>query len=168
MGKTLFVVRHALAKPTESGKLDIDRELASEGLQQAARLGVYMYKHNMDISTIVCSNAVRAVQTAELISDQINFDFSKIVIDPELYEASVRIIGNKVCEFTNDRNEVIIVGHNPVLSYFVEYLTGHHFEGMEPGSLVKISCGVDDWSLVSNENSSFEYYVSPDDFSVEN
>jgi len=164
MGKTLFVVRHAKAKASEVDKKDIERILTSEGLQQSSRVGAYIYKKNTDISAIVCSNAVRAVQTAEQIADQINFDISKISIDPELYEASVRIIFSKVCEFNAEWNEVIIIGHNPVLTYFVEYLTGHHFDGMEAGSMVKISTGADEWSMVSQENSSFEYYVSSNDF----
>jgi len=164
MGKTLFIVRHAKAKQTDIGTKDIDRILSSEGLQQSSRLGVYLYKKNADISAIVCSNAIRAIQTAEQIADQIKYDISKIVQDSDLYEASVRILFNKVCEFNNNWNEVIIVGHNPVLSYFVEYLTGHHFDGMEAGSLVKISTGLKDWALVSQENASFEYYVSSEDF----
>ena len=168
MGRTSFIVRHAIAKPTEAGEKDIDRELAAEGLQQSSRLGAYIYKQNTDISAIICSNSIRAIQTAEQISDQISYDISKITIDPELYEASVRIIFNRILEFDNDWNEAMVIGHNPVLSYFVEYLTGHHFDGMVAGSLVKISCGVDDWALVTNENSSFEYYISPDDYAIDN
>jgi len=167
MGKTLFVVRHAIAKPTEAGKKDIDRELAAEGLQQSSRLGAYIYKKNTEISAMVCSSAMRATQTAEIIADQIAYDISKINIDPELYEASVRIIINKMCAFNNDWNEVILVGHNPVLSYFVEYLTGHYFDDMDTGSLVKIYCRVDDWALVTNKNASFEYYVSSRDYADE-
>jgi phosphohistidine phosphatase len=167
MGKTLFIVRHAIAKATEAGEKDIDRELAPEGLQQSSRLGSYIYKSHTDISGIVCSSATRATQTAELISDQINFDILKIIIDPDLYEASVRILTNKVCAFNNDWNEALIIGHNPVLSYFVEYLTGHHFDGMETGSIVKISCEVDDWELVSKDNAVFEYYVSPKDYTLD-
>ena len=168
MGKSLFIVRHAIAKTTEAGEKDIDRELAAEGLQQSSRLGAYVYKMNTDISAIICSNSIRAIQTAEQISDQISYDISKITIDPELYEASVRIIFNKILEFDNDWNEAMVIGHNPVLSYFVEYLTGHHFDGMASGSLVKIACGVEDWALVTNENSSFEYYISPDDYVIDN
>ena len=33
MGKTLFIVRHAIAKATEAGEKDVDRELAPEGNQ---------------------------------------------------------------------------------------------------------------------------------------
>lgn len=164
MGKTLFVVRHAMANPTDIGSIDVDRILSSDGLQQSSRLGAYIYKTNTDISSIECSNAKRAIQTAENIADQIGFDVTKINSDPELYEASVRIILNKVYAFLDEWEAVILVGHNPVVSYFVEYLTGHHFDGMEAGSLIKISCAVDDWKLIAKENSSFEYYVSPSDF----
>ncbi len=168
MGKTLYIVRHANAKAMEAGGKDIDRMLAAEGLQQSSRLGAYLYKKNADITAILCSSAMRAVQTAEQIADQINFDIAKISIDEELYEASVRIVGNKIAELNNDWNEVLLIGHNPVLSYFVEYLTGHHFEGMQTGSLVKISSVADDWVLVSNENASFEYYIAPEDITSEN
>lgn len=165
MGKTLFIVRHAQAKPKEPDQRDLDRQLTSEGLHLSSRLGVYLSKSHVDISAIVCSNAERAKQTAEQIADQINFDVTKIEYDHDLYEASVRILLEKVCGFFTQWNEVIVIGHNPVLTYFVEYLTGHHFDGMEAGSLVKVACGVDEWSQVSNETATFEYYVSPRDLS---
>ncbi len=166
MGKTLFVVRHAKAKQTEIGAKDIDRELLPEGLQQASRLGAYLYKKNGDIDAIICSSALRAVQTAELIADQLSYDISKTVIISDLYEASVRIIENILLDLNNEWNKVVLIGHNPVLTYFVEHLTGHHFDGLEPSGIVKISIGANEWKLVSKENASFEYYTSPDDFST--
>ena len=164
MGKTLFIVRHGKARHKESGEKDQDRMLEAEGLRQSTRLGAYLYSKNADISAIICSHAKRAQQTAEQISDQLNFDLSKIIIDEDLFEASVRIILDKVNNFNNDWDEVILVGHNPVVSYFVEYITGHHFNGMEAGSVVKIACSIDDWIEVSQDNASFEYYASPDDY----
>jgi phosphohistidine phosphatase len=164
MGKTLFIVRHAMANAAEPEMRDIDRILSSEGLQQSSRMGVFLSKKNASISAIISSNAVRAIQTSEQIADQLGYDISKIISDEDLYEASVRILLNKIHEINNYWSEVVVVGHNPVLSYFVEYLTGHHFDGMAAGSLVKISSAVKDWTEIAQENSSFEYYVSPDDF----
>ena len=164
MVKTLFIARHGKARPKEGGQKDQDRPLDAEGLRTTSRLGVYLYEKNTDISAIICSNALRAQQSAEQIADQISFDISKIIIDEDLYEVSVRIILGKVNDFNNEWDEVLIVGHNPVLSYFVEYLTAYHFDGMEAGSLVKISCNTDNWMEVSKDNCSFEYYASPEDF----
>ena len=66
MGKTLFIVRHATANSTEVGGKDIDRVLASEGLQQSSRLGAYLNKKNIGISAIVCSSAMRAIQRSSV------------------------------------------------------------------------------------------------------
>jgi phosphohistidine phosphatase len=164
MAKTLFIVRHGEAKQKEPGEKDQDRMLVAEGLRQSSHLGAYLYKKNADISAIICSAARRAQQTAEQICDQLNFDLSKITYHGDLYEASVRILLDKVADFNNDWSEVIIVGHNPVVSYFVEYLTGHHFDGMEAGSVVKIACNVDNWLEISQDSSSFEYYATPRDY----
>jgi phosphohistidine phosphatase len=164
MGKTLFIIRHGKARAKETGVKDLDRPLEPEGLRQSTRLGAYLYNKSANIYAIMTSNALRAQQTAEQIADQINFDTSKIMVNEELYEASVRIMLEIVNKLSNDWEEVIVVGHNPVVSYFVEYVTGYHFEGMVPGSVVKISCNVEDWMELTKENSSFEYYTTPQDF----
>lgn len=161
MAKTLFIVRHAQANQAGPGQSDKDRPLSPEGLHHASRVGIYFHQHYADISAIVCSGALRAIQTSEQIADQINFDVAKIKIDEELYEASVRILLNTVNQFNDDWNEVILVGHNPVISYFVEYVSGHHFSGMEAGSIVKIAMSQESWKELSADNASFEYYISP-------
>lgn len=164
MGKSLFVVRHGKARSKEVGEKDQERLLEAEGLRQAARLGSYLYNKNTQISAIISSSAIRAMQTAEQIADKLNYDLSRIVADEDLYEASVRILLEKVNNLNNAWNEVVIVGHNPVVSYFVEFLTGHHFDGMETGSVVKIACFTDNWMELTKDTASFEYYTSPNDY----
>jgi phosphohistidine phosphatase len=164
MGKSLFVVRHGKARSKEVGEKDQERLLEAEGLRQAARLGSYLYNKNTKISAIISSSAIRAMQTAEQIADKLNYDLSRIVADEDLYEASVRILLEKVNNLNNAWNEVVIVGHNPVVSYFVEFLTGHHFDGMETGSVVKIACFTDNWMELTKDTASFEYYTSPNDY----
>ena len=167
MGKRLFIVRHGQARFAGSDEKDIDRPLSPEGMQQTSRLGSYMHKKGYEISAIITSNALRAVMTAENIADQINYDVMKIEADEDLYEASVRILLEKVNNFHDDWQQVVLVGHNPVLTYFVEYITGHHFDGMAAGSMVVISCDVDSWEELSKENATFEQYLSPEDYSAE-
>lgn len=163
MSKTLFIVRHAHANQAGPGQADKERILSPEGLHQASRIGAYFHKNYADISCMVSSMARRAMQTSEQIADQINYDVSKILVNDELYEASVRILLDAVNHFNEDWKEVIVVAHNPVVSYFVEYVTGHHFDGMEAGSLVKIALPQDTWKELSADNASFEYYLSPQD-----
>ena len=167
MGKRLFIIRHGRARAAEVEERDIDRPLSAEGMQETSRLGSYLHKKGYEISAIISSSAVRAVMTAENIADQINFDVSKIQADEDLYEASVRIVLEKVNKFHDDWQNVILVGHNPVLTYFVEYITGHHFDGMAAGSIVVISCDVDSWEEVSKDNAMFQQYLSAENYSAE-
>ena len=165
MAKILYLHRHGKARSTEAGMKDIDRELDAEGLRQCSRVGAFLSLSNAQVDAMISSHALRAIQSAEQVASQISYDISKICIETELYEASVRIILQIVNEFNSDWDAVLIVGHNPTITYFSEYLTGHHFEGMEPGSLVKITCHVDDWQRVTNLNASFEYYKDSTDLS---
>ncbi len=163
MAKTLYVVRHGKARTNQAAERDLERPLEAVGLRQASRLGQYLYNKRASIDALISSNALRAIQTAEQIADQLNHDLNKILIDEDLYEASVRILTNKIHEFNTSWEEVIIVGHNPVVSYFVEFATGHHFDGMQAGSLVKISSTASSWAEMTKDKSCFEYYISPDD-----
>jgi phosphohistidine phosphatase len=164
MGKVLYVVRHGKASAKQPGEKDRDRMLDAVGLRQSKQLGLYLYNKNANISAIVCSPAKRALQTAEQLADQLDYNLAKIVCDEDLYEASVKIVLEKVQAFVDDWQEVVMVGHNPVLSYFVEYVTGFHFDGLEAGSAVRIDCKVEKWIDLAGKSTSFEQYISPLDF----
>ena len=147
----------------KAGEKDRHRPLDSEGLRQATRLGAYLYKNDPMLSAIFSSGATRAMETAEQLASQLGFDISKIKADDELYDASVRMILETVTQFNDVWNVVLIIGHNPAISYFVEYITGHHFEGMDTGSLVKISCPHESWQELSQGTATFEFYLGPDE-----
>ncbi len=163
MEKILYLIRHGKAKSAEAGERDRHRSLDSEGLRQATRLGAFLYKNDPMPSAIIASSATRAMETAEQLASQLRFDLSKIKADDELYEASVRMILDTVNQFHDAWNVVFIIGHNPALSYFVEYMTGHHFDGMEPGSLVKIRCQHESWKELSQGTATFGFYLGPDE-----
>jgi len=168
MEKTLYLIRHGKAKSADAGEKDRHRSLDSEGLRQATRIGAYLYKNDPMPSAIISSSATRALETAEQLASQLGYDISKIKSDDELYDGSVRMILEAVTQFNDSWNVVLIIGHNPALSYFVEYVTGHNFEGMDTGSLVKISCPHESWQELSQGSAKFETYLGPAELGVNN
>ena len=168
MEKKLYLIRHGKAKQVVPGEKDRDRSLDAEGMRKAAKLGVYFYRNEPMISAILSSSASRSMETAEQLASQVGFDISKIIADDELYDSSVRIILETITKMNDSWNVVIIVGHNPALSYFVEYITGHHFDGMEPGSLVKIKCQLESWKDLSVGMAFFDTYLGPSDLNQTN
>lgn len=146
MIKKIYLVRHAEAKAYSPGEKDVDRPLTSKGMQEASRLGALLYNSKASLAAIYCSTALRSQQTAELIGDQMRIDSDKLVTHKDLYEASVRIYAELIRSFSESWNEVMIIGHNPVILYFAEYISGQSIEGgLKTCTLVELQFAVDEW-----------------------
>jgi phosphohistidine phosphatase len=125
--KKIYVLRHAEAV---SGYDDFYRELSGNGYRQAVALGKILANDNHKIEKMVVSSALRTLTTAELVSEQIGFDKNQIEATQDLYNATVRIWLNKIHIIDESIQNVLLVGHNPHISYLVELLSGEAFEGL--------------------------------------
>ena len=123
MAKQLILFRHAEASPNQSGGSDEMRELTGFGKEQARVMSDYLLRENFPVDAIFCSPAVRARQTTMILAQPLSLNIIKIFYPDELYEASL----DALVEFLHDLDDafknVLVVGHNPALSYLAEYLT---------------------------------------------
>lgn len=162
MTKTLFLARHAKASEKQSGQNDIDRELNSKGLQNSTRMGINFSNKNIQFDIIISSPAVRAHATASLIAEQLKYDTSKIHLNPEIYEASTRTLLQVLNQLKDEWNTVLLVGHNPAISYLSEYLTKSEIGDMTTCGVVIIEFEVDQWDMVSEGTGKMISYEYPD------
>lgn len=125
MKKDLFIVRHATAE--DIGNLtvvrDYDRELISKGVMESAKLGKFLSDYFPEIEAVYSSGAARALSTATYIAEQIGFDTEKIEVRDSLYGTGPRGYLEVLNQVPAGVNSVMIVGHNPDVSYFTDYLT---------------------------------------------
>jgi len=127
--KRLWVARHAEAIGDHD---DFNRILSVKGYRQAVNIGKEIASYQTTIDEIWASSATRTLSTAQLFADQVGFDKEKIESSKDLYNASVRILLQTVNNhFQEDSNNILLVGHNPYISYLVEVLTGTSFEGLQ-------------------------------------
>jgi len=125
--KKIYILRHAEAV---SGDEDFARELNSNGYKQAAKLGKTLAEEKHQIDKMIVSSATRTLSTAELIGEQIRFEKNQIEAHKDLYNATVRVWLQKIQEIEDSMQNVLLVGHNPHISYLVEVLSGEAFEGL--------------------------------------
>ncbi|MDX1903343.1 MAG: histidine phosphatase family protein [Thermonemataceae bacterium] len=137
--KTLFIARHAEAK---SNYDDFERELSSKGLQQAFLVGKQIADYFLQPKEIWTSAANRTLRTAEIIAEQIGFS-STIMSEKELYNASVRVWLKIIQNLQSD--VVLLVGHNPHISYLAELLTGKEIGSMQTSQVLVLQ-SENDWS----------------------
>lgn len=159
MSKKLFLVRHAKTEEGSFDKRDFDRVLTNRGLQDATRMGKYFISKELKLDKLLSSDAARAYATAELIASQVGYELSKIHINHDIYEASVRTLLQLVCDLNDDWDSVMIVGHNPPINYLAEYLSGADIGHMYTGSCACINFSTSSWQEVSQGSGILDEYV---------
>ena len=164
MSKDLYLIRHALSAEREARQNDIDRFLASEGIQAATKIGHHFEQEGIQPDIIISSPAIRAHSTSILIAEQLKYNTEQIHINDELYEASVRTLLQVVNRLKETWTQVFIVGHNPSISYLAEYITRAEIGSVPPAGYVHIKIKSKEWSLVSEGNGEFVACKDPSTF----
>jgi len=162
MTKTLFLLRHAKASEKLSDQKDIERELDSIGLQNSTRMGINFSHKSIQFDMIMSSPAERARHTAALIAEQLKYNTAKIHLNDEIYEASIRTLLQVVNRLKDEWNMVLLVGHNPAITYLAEYLTGAEIGNMTTCGVVRIEFAIDSWEEVSEGLGELVSYEYPD------
>ena len=162
MSKSLFLLRHGRAMEKAPGQKDIDRPLDAIGLQNASRMGMKLHNDQVRFDIIISSPAERAQTTASLLAEQIGYDPGRIHINDDIYEASVRTLLQTVNNFKDEWEAVLLVGHNPSISYLSEYISNAETGTVETCGLVHLEFDMDSWAQISEGSGSFISYVHPD------
>ena len=161
MVKTLLLIRHANAEETERGGKDFDRHLTRLGQRNAAHAGKHLLAHKCLPDMMLCSEAARARETAEIIASQLKFSDRQINYHEDLYDASVRTLFSTDNGISDDPACVALIAHNPGLTYLADYLTAAPLDNMVPASIVIIRFRGLEWSEVSQNSGEFIEYIDP-------
>ncbi|MFY0689993.1 MAG: histidine phosphatase family protein [Cyclobacteriaceae bacterium] len=149
MGKKLILVRHGQAHNPD-GNRDFDRALTQIGQRDTRHLGRWLSEVHHDMDHIISSSALRAKETADNILDESKL--GKVQFEDELYEASVRTMLATVGGIDNDYQSVVLVGHNPTITFFADYLAAEPVSGMEPGTATIITFECESWAELSQSS----------------
>ncbi|MDH5597811.1 MAG: histidine phosphatase family protein [Cyclobacteriaceae bacterium] len=160
--KQIFLLRHARTNDVIMGQNDRERELTSIGLQNATRMGIYFSNKGISFDQIISSPAIRAATTAKLVAEQIKYDTENIYFNEDIYEASVRTLLATLNYLKNEWEKVLLVGHNPAISYLAEYITGEPIGNITTCGLVNIKFNFKSWEEVGQGNGDFVEYLYPD------
>lgn len=142
-------MRHAEAAAKEARQEDKSRELTQSGVKDAVNTGAWLREQNTSWDLIVSSSAIRAEQTALMVAEGMKLDHPRILLEDVLFDASVRQLLDYVNNIEDAYQSVLIVGHNPSISYLAEYLTKADIGDMAPGAVVSIRFELSSWKLVS-------------------
>ncbi|QSE96277.1 SixA phosphatase family protein [Fulvivirga lutea] len=162
MSKNLYLLRHAKASEKLADQKDFDRTLDSQGLQNATRMGINLLNKKVQFDIIIASPAVRALSTASLVAEQIKYDTNRIHQNEDIYEASTRSLLQVVNQLKNEWDTVLLVGHNPSVTYLAEYLSKSEIGDITTCGLAHIKFKNLQWNEVSEGTGELKSYEYPD------
>ena len=162
--RTLYLLRHAKSSWKDASLSDFERPLKRRGREAAQRIGERLAQEKLKNPVLICSPAVRARETAELVLKS-----SKLRVeerwDERIYEASLRDLLQVVTEIPDEKTVAILIGHNPGFEELLSFLTGEH-RRMPTAALAKIKLDVS-WKDVEASSGKLELFVTPKGLSEE-
>jgi phosphohistidine phosphatase len=162
MSLKLYLMRHAQSADKQPGQADKDRELTNEGMRQSLQIGAYLKSEKKNFDLFLCSTAIRAKSTAEFVLEALNVPADKIQFDEEIYNASIRTLYQQIMRIDELITSIMIIGHNPTVSYLAEYLTKKEIGDMSPGSLVIIHFNHTKWNEIQEGSGELVRYIYPE------
>jgi phosphohistidine phosphatase len=160
--KTLYLVRHAKSSWADPLLDDIDRPLNNRGRRDAPRMGKRLRERELTPDLIFSSPAERAVSTSMLIAEKIRYDVWNIHTNARLYHATEDGLLAFTRQLNNANDEVMIVGHNPGLTDFVNSLAGKLItDNMPTCAVAGIRFDSNSWELVGWDKGKLLFYDFP-------
>ena len=148
--KTLLVLRHAKSSRDDPALDDRDRQLNARGERDAPRMGRLIKDEQLSPDFVVCSDAVRARQTAEAMAEAAGYS-GTILLEHRLYAAEAADILAVLRDVVEPGlGTVMVVGHNPGLEDLVSALTGFR-EELPTAALAQLALQIDRWPDIGLE-----------------
>lgn len=146
--KRILFFRHGKAEPIAPGQRDYERKLQERGKNDVKKAGATWRLH-LQSNLIVYSPAERTLQTAKILAQELELSKNEMREDQRLYEASMHTLLYVINHFPETAEDVIIVGHNPVLEFAISYFCGRDMGELRTSGGVLIEFPFGYWNLIS-------------------
>jgi phosphohistidine phosphatase len=143
--KTLVLVRHAKSSWDDPGLSDYERPLSKRGQRDAPLMGARLAEWGPVVDRVISSSAARALETAELMIQEMGFPWDEIQISEELYHASEDDMMDLIREQDDDIDGLMLFGHNPGMTYLVNDLCNLGLDNLPTCGVVILQFDVDSW-----------------------
>ena len=138
---------------------DFDRPLAERGREACAVIGAFIEEKGIDFDLVLVSTAVRTRETIELVKERAKFR-GEVRYDERIYEATTSQLLEVISEVDDDRESVLLVGHNPGIEDLLALLTGERIQ-VTTANFAKITMNAPKWSASLANTGTLDWLVRP-------
>jgi phosphohistidine phosphatase len=130
---TLVLIRHAKA---ETGRIDIERELAPRGRRDAITIGAYLAALDLKPDRVLVSPAARAGQTWAEASTALT-GIADPQVDERIYDNTTQSLLSAIRD-SGEAQTLVLVGHNPSMETLALLLSS---KSADPEAMAELAAG---------------------------
>lgn len=144
--KTLILLRHAKSSWNDQTQRDIDRPLNERGRNDAPMMADRLSERGKIPQRVICSPALRTVTSAEIFANRLSIPRELIQHERQIYLGGPAHLLHLIQQQESNINCVMLVGHNPALTDFLNELCQDvHIDNIP-------TCGVAELQLPANSD----------------
>lgn len=174
--KTLLLLRHAKSDWSNPALGDFDRPLNKRGQKAAPMMGKEIRRRGLVPQLVYCSEARRAQETWEAVSNVITEDPAQIEVKilRGLYLASPAQIMAQLRRAPKDADCVMLIAHNPGMENFAHRLAGEGskatalnrlVENFPTAALAVFECPIETWQELDWQQAQLTHCLWPRELS---
>ena len=142
--KELLFLRHAKSS-WEWSINDKDRPLQPKGMKAIAAVAKHWQDLFLSFEYIISSPANRAMHTAMILAQEINFPLNRLQLEEHLYSFDQKQIIALVKQFDNQLKKLILVGHNPAFTSAARYFSNQSLPELKTADWVHLRFNQKAW-----------------------
>ncbi|MDL5511496.1 histidine phosphatase family protein [Arenibacter sp. M-2] len=146
--KTVILVRHGKSS-WEYNVSDRDRPLMERGIKDVNKVAKEFSSNLNHIDAAYSSPANRALHTAMIFLRAINYSYTKFQLSNDLYDFSGEDVYRFIKGLNNDKDTVIIFGHNEAFTHIANSLGNMYIDNVPTSGLVQLQFDTNDWGTVT-------------------
>lgn len=157
----LFLCRHAKSSWSEPGLADKERPLNERGKNDAPLMGNILKNKQEFPDLIISSPAKRALKTAKLIAEKLDYKTKNIEVNKNLYMAGINEFIDVISHINIDHKNVMLFSHNYGITDFANYISNSDIQNIPTCGIVKISFVIKNWQEIQNTKGNLQYFIYP-------
>lgn len=137
--------------------------MKKKGHKDLNTISSYLSLQQLKPDLILTSLALRAQITADKLSEKIDYG-GRIHYMAELYNSRPETIMNVLTLQDDGYETIFLIGHNPELTEFANFLIKENFAKLPTLGVLAINLHIESWSEISEKCGEIDFFIQPKQF----
>lgn len=156
--RKLLLARHGKALEHSGDFRDWERPLTEEGVNNTRKTADELRKQLLSPDLIISSQAIRAISTALILAECLNYPFEKVRIDNHIYAHSATDMLKTIHRLDDTCRTVMVVGHNPGMSELASSLANRPVN-LSTSDIAEFNLTAESWSNLNRSCCTFIRHI---------